>query len=107
MIFKDVKAGETLDLQQDGRCVYQSRNIEDVGDLLLYGGIGVSFYGTARFEEEDMEAFLIGMGIAREASPEEGYAVIAGLIQEQDRATAGKCKETSYTCLYGYAETEV
>ncbi len=110
MIFKDVKAGETLDLPQaerDGRCIYQSRNMEDVGDLLLYGGIGMSYYGNAQFEEEDMEAFLIGLGMARQAAPEMGQAVIAGLIGERGRVSAGKCKETSYQCLYGYAETEV
>lgn len=116
MIFENVKAGETLDMQQaeqEGRCVYRSGNIEDIGDMLLYSGIAMPFYrATApndqRYDEEEMSALLIGLGIAKESSPdEEKYAVIAGLIEQCDRVTEGKCKETSYECLYGYAETEV
>lgn len=115
MIIENVKAGETLDLQQaekDGRCVYQSRIIDDVGDLLLYSDI-VSIYNYShhqeqRYSEDEMAALILGLSVAKEAAPKGGdCAVIAGLIKDCGRVTAGKCKETSYECLYGYAETEV
>ena len=113
MVFKDVKAGETLDLQQaeaDGRCVYRSSSIEDQGDMLRSDMI--SLYGhrstDGEYVEEDMAALIIGLGIAQEESPRGGErAVIVGLVKQYDRAIADKCKETSYGCLYGYGETGV
>lgn len=113
MVFKDVKAGETLDLQQaevDGRCVYRSSSIEDQGDMLRSDMI--SLYGhrstDGEYAEEDMAALIIGLGIAQEESPRGGErAVIVGLVKQYDRAIADKCKETSYGCLYGYGETGV
>lgn len=113
MVFKDVKAGETLDLQQaeaDGRCVYRDSSIGDMGDMLrsdmisLYGYRNVS----GEYGEEDMAALIIGLGIAREEAPGGGeLAVIVGLVKGYDKAIADKCKETSYGCLYGYGETGV
>lgn len=114
MVIENVKAGETLDLQQtlkDGRCVYQSRNVANVRDLALHSAI--SIYSTAkqerRYSEDDIAALLIGLGVANEENPRPGdwdYAIIAGLIKDCEKVTAGKCKETSYGCLYGYAKTE-
>ena len=114
MVFKNVKAGESMDLQQaaaDGRCIYQSASVEKVRDL-LYGDL-ISIYGYQSpigdgYREEDMGMLIIGLGVAREAVPRGGaYAAIVGIVKDYDRAVADRCQETSYGCLYGYAETGV
>lgn len=111
MVFSNVKAGETIDLGQamlDGRCVYQN-NYSYYGDL-SYDMVGV-YYGHSSgfgYERDDMAALLIGIGIAEEAKPaDERAAVIVGVVKDYDKAAAGKCNETSYGCLYSYAELEV
>lgn len=112
MVIENVKAGETVNLQQaerDGRCVYQNRITVDVGDLLLYSS-AISLYSRSNREAypvDEMAALLIGMGVAKEKAPDADCAIIAGLMRDCDRVTVGKCNETSYGCLYGYAETEV
>lgn len=114
MVFRDVKAGESIDLQQaatDGRCVYQSDSVEKVRDL-LYGDL-ISVYGyrgplSQDYQEDDMGALIISLGVAMEAVPRGGdYAVIAGIIKDYEKAVADRCQETAYGCLYGYAETGV
>ncbi|MDE5950864.1 MAG: hypothetical protein K2H12_04705, partial [Acetatifactor sp.] len=112
MVIENVKAGETVNLQQaerEGRCVYQNRITVDVGDLLLYSS-AISLYSRSNREAypvDEMAALLIGMGVAKEKAPDADCAIIAGLMRGCDRVTVGKCNETSYGCLYGYAETEV
>ena len=114
MVFENVKAGETLDLQQavaDGRCVYQDSSVEKVRDL-LYNDL-ISLYGYrgpagSNYQEEDMGALIIGLGVAMETVPRgRDYAVIAGVVKDYEKAVADRCKETSYGCLYGYVETGV
>lgn len=110
MVFSDVNAGETIDLGQamlGGRCVYQN-NYSYYGDL-SYDMVGVYGYrGNYTYERDDMAALLIGIGIAEEAKPaDERAAVIVGVVKDYDKAAAGKCNETSYGCLYSYAELEV
>lgn len=109
MVFSDVKAGESLDLRQAdeaGRCVYQSS--ADTCDELLYSMVNLySNYPDIGYEQEDMAALLIGLGLADEARPsEQSTAVIAGVIRDYEKAVADKCSETSYGCLYSYAEME-
>lgn len=107
MVVSDVKAGETIDLQQavqDGRCVYE--NSVSYYDDLLYSMLSVySYQSNVEYERDDLAALLIGLGIADGARPA-GYeqAVIAGVVRDYDKAVAGKCNETSYGCLYSYAE---
>lgn len=110
MVFSDVKAGETIDLEQavrEGRCIYQN-NVSYFDDL-LYDMVGIYGYrGNYTYERDDMAALLIGIGIAEEAKPaDEKVATITGVIRDYDKAAAGKCNETSYGCLYSYAELEV
>ena len=107
-VFSDVKAGETLDLSQaikNGSCVYQNR-IDYYGDL-LYDLAGLyssrSYYP---YEQDDMAALLIGLGLARDKKPSEKNAVIVGVVRDYERAVSGKCQEISYGCLYSFAETE-
>ncbi len=107
MVFADVKAGETLELQQalkEGRCVYQSP-ADMYGDLLYSM---VSIYSNSvdsGYEQDDMAALFIGLGLADEARPAgQDNAVIAGVIRDYEKAVADKCSETSYGCLYSYAE---
>lgn len=113
MVFKDVKAGETMDLQQaeaDGRCVYRNSSIGDMGDMLRSDMISLYGYRNVigEYGEDDMAALIIGLGIAWEEAPGGGeHAVIVGLVKAYDKAIADKCKETSYGCLYGYGETGV
>lgn len=107
MVFSDVKAGETIDLQQavrDGRCVYE--DVVSYYDDLLYSMVSVySYRSDLGYEQDDMAALFIGLGIADGARPAgQEQAVIAGVVRNYDRAVADKCNETSYGCLYAYAE---
>lgn len=111
MVFRDVKAGENLDLQQalaDGRCVYQDSSVEKVRDLLYTDLISIYDYRSPadrEYRDDDMGALIIGLGAAMETVPKgRDYAVIAGIVKDYDKAVADRCQETSYGCLYGYAE---
>ena len=109
-VFSDVKAGETIDLERadrEGRCVYQSSF--SYYDDLLYDMVSIYRYRSSlAYEQDDMAALLIGLGIAEEAKTSNGEcAVIVGVVKDYDKAVTGKCNETSYGCLYSYAELEV
>jgi len=109
MVFSDVKAGETIDLHQavqDGRCVYE--NSVSYYENLLNSMVSVySYRSNLGYERDDMAALLIGIGIADGAKPEgQEQAVVVGVVRDYDKAVAGKCNETSYGCIYSYAETE-
>ncbi len=110
MVFSDVKAGETLDLQQavkDGRCVYQNK--VTYYDNLLYDMVGI--YGrqpNTVYEQDDMAALLVGLGIAeRTWSVEGNQIVIVGLVKDYDKTVVSKCNEVSYGCLYSYVKAGV
>lgn len=114
MVFKDVKAGENLDLQQamsDGRCVYQDSSVEKARDLLYSDLISLYDYKSPAgrdYRDDDMGVLVIGLGVAMESVPKgREYAVIAGVVKDYDKVVADRCQETSYGCLYGYAETGV
>ncbi len=121
MVFSDVKAGETIDLKGDipnGRCVFNG-TFYSVDDL-LYDMVSVySYHADLGYEQDDMAALLIGMSVAdreRTSAPDQivivngakpaepDQAVIVGVVRDYDRVTEGKCSETSYGCLYSYAE---
>jgi len=109
MIFSDVKAGETLDIEQairDGRCLYE----EEVTyfDNLIYDLVSIYGSRTSKtYEQDDMSALLIGLGIADEAKPSDRpYAIVAGVVKDYNKVMAGRCNETSYGCLYSYVEME-
>lgn len=107
MVFSDVKAGETIDLQQavtNGRCVYE--NSVSYYDDLLYRMVSIySYRSDMGYEQDDIAALLIGLGIADGAKPAGGeQAVIVGVVKDYDKTVAEKCNETSYGCLYSYAE---
>lgn len=106
MVFSDVGAGETIDLQGDlkNRCVYA--NTAYSTDDLLYDMVSVYDYGTRSelgYEQDDMAALLIGLGAAdREKPSGPGKGVILGVVRDYDKAAVGKCSEISYGCLYSY-----
>ncbi len=105
MVFSEVKAGETLDLQEaerSGRCVYTSYSFscDDLLYDMVFGG------GNIFYSQDDIAALLIGMGIAGIEKPEEGNSVVIGLVKDYDRTVKGKCDEISYGCLYAYMKTE-
>lgn len=111
MIFEDVKAGETLDIKwadAGGRCVYRSGGIEELVDLFWdVTAIPNRSAQGAHYTEEEITALYLGLGVALEESPGgEDRAIIAGLVKDGGRVTAGKCNETSYQCLYGYGKME-
>ena len=105
MVISDVKAGETVSLTQaamDGRCIYEGS--EPYFDSLLHNMVGV--YRSHRdYEQADMAALLIGIGVAEERKPNPGTAVLAGVVRDYDKAVADKCKETAYGCFYSYGQT--
>ncbi len=109
MVVSDVKGGETIDLQQavkDGRCVYQ--NSYSYYNQLLRHMLGIYGRGSNSYQEEDMAALLVGLGAAAEGSQSGAQrAVIAGVVKDYEKAAAGRYNETSYGCLYSYAELEV
>lgn len=105
MVFSDVKAGETLDLQQasgDGRCVYEG-STNYLYDL-LHNMVGI--YGTrAEYDQADMAALLIGLGVAEEDNSQAGTVVAAGVVKDFDKAVADQCSEVAYGCFYSYLKT--
>lgn len=111
MIYADVKAGETLDLQQayeDNRYVYRDTAASDVRDL-SYSSLYYRSYATKTdYQQDDVAALTIGLGMAREARMlGDDCALIAGVVKHYDRAVAEKCNEIAYGCLYNYVEMEV
>ena len=111
-VYENVKAGETISLQQaqmDSRCVYENMAAEDASDLMY--SMVYRYYNytpTDQYRQDDMAALLIGLGVARDAQPqEEGYGIVAGVIRDYDKAVVSKCNETAYGCLYNYVKLEV
>lgn len=106
-VFSDVKAGETIDLEealQNGRCVYE--NEDYYYDDLLYDMVAIYDRQYNRgYEQDEMAALLLGIGIAEDAKPAEAEeAIVIGIVKDYDKISAGGCSETSYGCLYSYAE---
>lgn len=106
-VFSDVKAGETIDLEEaleNGRCVYEYEDY--YYDSLLYDMVSLYDYRYDKgYEQDKMAALLIGIGIAHDARPAGAeQAIIIGVVEEYDKVSAGRCSEISYGCLYSYAE---
>ena len=104
MVFSDVKAGETIDLQQasaDGRCVYQTST--QYFDNLLHDMVGI-YYNYKEYKQDDMAALLICLGMAGEKKPL-GDTVIAGVVENYDKAVADKCSEMSFGCFYSFVQS--
>lgn len=108
MVFSEVKAGETIDIQQavaDGRCVYQ--DTVPYVDNLLHDMVGIYGYGRTRdYEQDDMAALFIGLGIAEEKKTQSSAAIIAGVVRDYDKVVTDRCSEISYGCFYSYAQPE-
>ncbi len=110
LIFADVKSGESLDLKQamaDGRCVFMS--YATYYDNLLYDLLNI--YGDGRiaddYEQDAMAALLIGIGMAEEKKADSAQnGILAGVVTDYERASAGQYNEISYGCLYSYVEME-
>lgn len=106
MVFSDIKAGETIDLEEavkEGRCIYDKTVTSPDG--LFYDMIPTYNYRSDMgYEADDMAALLIGLGIAEDAEAEQ--AVIVGVVRNYDKAAVSKSNELSYGCLYSYAEVE-
>lgn len=110
MIYKNVKAGETLDLYRDAdeRCVYTYTSADAVNDLMYSMLFRYNNSKKEEYRQDDIAALLIGLGVARDAQPaDKGYALIAGVSEDYDKAVASKCSETAYGCLYTYVEMGV
>lgn len=109
MVFSDLKAGETLDLRQaenDGRCVYQSSI--SFFEALLYNMVYFyGYYTDLGYEQEDMAALVMGLGIADEAKPKDDECIIiVGVVRDYEPVVVSGCNEVSYGCLYSYVEAE-
>lgn len=111
-VYADVKAGETLDLQQPQtvqRCVYENTAAGDASDL-MYSMVSRYYTNspTEEYRQDDMAALLIGLGAARDAQPLEAeYGVIVGVVKNYEKTVVSKCDETAYGCLYTYTKMEV
>lgn len=110
MAFSDVKAGESFGLQQavqDGRCVYEG--LTPYYENLMSDMTNRYWQHSRRdYEEDDIAALIIGLGIANQAKPaDESSVVLAGVIRDYRKAVVDRCNETSYGCLYSYGEMEV
>lgn len=105
MVFSDVKAGETLDLRQaggQGRCIFEGSTT--YFDDLLYDLVGI--YGArVEYDQDDMAALLIGLGVAEEHNSQPGAVIAVGVVEDYDKAVADKCSEISYGCFYAYLRT--
>ena len=105
MVISDVRAGETVDLKQavsDGRCVYQGNT--PYFDRLLYDVVGL-YEDYREYEQDDMAALLIGLGVAEERKPQLRTVIVAGVVKDYDKAVADRCSETAYGCFYSYVQT--
>lgn len=110
MIYKDVKAGETLDLYRDAdeRCVYTYTAADEVNDLMYAILFRYNNSKKEDYQQDDMAALLIGLGVARDAQPaDQDYALIVGVSEDYDKAVTSKCSETAYGCLYTYVKMGV
>lgn len=136
-VYSDVAAGEIIDLKQavnEGRCVYQ--DTVSYFDDLMYSMVRY-YTNNSDYEQDDMAALLIGIGVAVDggasgngligtggyssistsANPSgtrkstvlsnKGRAILIGVVRDYEKAIADKCSEISYGCLYSYVETEV
>ena len=111
LVFSDVKAGETIDLQRDyrsGKCVYEFDFYNYSPNEVLHDMLSIYSYRDDKgYAQDDMAALLIGMGVADDERQEGSKeAVIVGVVKNYDRATVGRCSELSYGCLYSYVEME-
>lgn len=107
LVFSDVRAGETVDLQQacqEGRCVYQDDI--DYLDSLIYNMVSLYDYNSnLAYGQDDMAALLIGLAAADDARhADRSGALVLGVVRDYGKAVAGRCHETSYGCLYSYVE---
>lgn len=104
MIFSDVRAGETLDLDQayaDGRCVFQYTVSQS--DMLLYEMFRQR--NNAEYRWDDMSAMFIGLNIADSANPKKDTnAVVVGVVRDYDKSVAERCSEISYGCFYSFVQ---
>lgn len=110
MIYKNVKAGETLDLYRDAdeRCVYTYTSADDVNDLMYSMLFRYNNSKKEEYRQDDIAALLIGLGVAHGAQPaDKDYALIVGVSEDYDKAVASKCSETAYGVLYTYVEMGV
>lgn len=108
IVFSDVKAGETIDLDGESgnaKRVYEDTT-EDGADRLIYRMVNIyGFDPNIGYKQADMAALLVGMSIADKARPAgTEWAVIIGVAENYDRVTAGRYGGLSYGCLYTYTE---
>lgn len=110
MIYKNVMAGDTLNLYRDAdeRCVYMYTGADEISDLMYDILFRYNNIKKEDYQQDDMAALLIGLGVARDAQPaDQDYALIVGVSEDYDTAVVSKCSETAYGCLYTYVEMEV
>ena len=109
-IFEDVKAGETLDVDEAtkaGRCVYEGA-VSYVEDI-YYNVINTYGYASNQnYEQDKMAALVTGLGVVWNQVEDGSQSVcVMGVVEDYDKTIASKCNETSFGCLYGFAELEV
>lgn len=108
MVYADVKAGETISLQRDSRCVYENMAADAPSDMMYDILYRYNYSKKTDYRPDDMSALLIGLCAARDAQPlTQEYVLVAGVVRDYDKAVITKCNETAYGCLYTYVKMEV
>ncbi len=113
IVFSDVKAGEAIDLDGDSgntRRVYEDTTDNGARSMMNRMLDIYSYSSNPKYDQADMAALLVGMGIAENENSENPAgtkrAIVIGVTEDYDRVTAGRCGGLSYGCLYTFAEME-
>lgn len=110
MVIPDVKAGETVDLEQASKDkrIYYEMATEYVDDL-YYGLLGYYSGNTLESEENDiLAALMISATQGRQMMGSGSNKIfVSGAVPDYTKTVKSKCSETSYGCLYTIAEQEV
>lgn len=105
-VFRDVKAGESIDLGEEvltDRCVYNGESAyrDFYFDLLAFRT------NSQVYSRDEMAALYIGFELAMQNRPDGANTALVGLTEDAPKTVAGACDEYAYRCLSSYAKMEV
>ena len=108
MVFSDVKAGETIAIDQKTKKLLFSQQIsyfDDVYSVLSEDNMNGNTYS---YKHKDMAAALyLGLCQIRRQNDVSGAIVVEGVTADYPKTIQSKCSEVSFGCLYTIASQEV
>lgn len=108
MVFSDVKAGETINLDTDRKKAVVTQPVsyvDDISNLLVEGYTGNA---DVTYEHPDLAAALsIGVSQIRRQNDVTGSVIVEGVTQQYPKTIKSKCSEMAFGCLYTLAAQEV